>query len=60
MSTKIKYSVIEGKENHTIMCGEGLVDLNKKPTQTKLKKLYELGYTLYISKDGTNTNSATA
>tara|TARA_R110002096_G_scaffold172291_5_gene345861 strand:+ start:959 stop:1141 length:183 start_codon:yes stop_codon:yes gene_type:complete len=60
MATKTKYSVIEGKEKNTIMCGVGSINLNKKPSQATLKKLFDAGYTLYISKDGTDTNSATA
>ena len=54
---KIKFIVTEGKEKNTIMCKLGAINLAKKHPQTLLKKLYDLGYTLYISKDDTDKNA---
>jgi hypothetical protein len=43
-----KYSVIEGKENFSIMSKVGLYKLNEVISQSDLKKLYEFGYTNFI------------
>tara|TARA_R110000803_G_scaffold101928_1_gene169941 strand:+ start:3688 stop:3846 length:159 start_codon:yes stop_codon:yes gene_type:complete len=43
-----KYSVIEGKENFSIMSKVGLFKLNDSINQSDLKKLYDFGYTNFI------------
>jgi hypothetical protein len=42
---KLTYSVIEGKENCTIMCKVGKFFLKDNISQSKLKALYNFGYT---------------
>ena len=47
---KINYSVIEGKEKTTVMCKVGMFYLGDNLPQSKLKKLYDFGYTNFITK----------
>jgi hypothetical protein len=45
---RVKYQVVKGKEDKTVMCKEGIFYLGHKISQVKLKKLYDLGLTNLI------------
>jgi hypothetical protein len=47
-NSRTKYKVIDGKEDRTVMCKEGVFYLGMKLSQLKLKKLYNLGFTNLI------------